>query len=1666
MPPAATTLRGALLVFGQNDPRWLEKVDRQLGNVLTGTDPSTSMHGVFGWIHPNSTLPQMVRRARQIAIEMLSSVDFSRTRLDLVTAVHTTTVAIAFFDEIRGVLATVPGLQIPPASAWHQEDHSFVSYLYSDDLPVPSAARTFEAHLADVTRWAADRGARVHRALHGANPDDGAALLDPEFAHETTARYAGAFSSSAAVVPEFMVWADTADADLTSRAVRWLSGRYYREPADGPLEHLRNANQAVLSQPLAGEPHLPTIDQLYVSPSFRTAEAGPSARLADDAWWSSEVPLRQNLDLLLAGHLNSPLATKAPMLLTGEAAAGKSTVAMMLAAFPPAGDPAVVRVPLGRANPDVPVAEQVEQALRHLTNGRVTWDDLASHVSVVVLDGLDELLPSEPNTHYLSEVVRFQQQEASRDRPVAVVVTSRLSALDQVLIPDGVPVVRLERFDETQTRAWVAQWNQATANTPRRPLSADTVLDHGLLARQPQLLFLTARHLTDPSAPEWAADLTTAGLLERLNHLCAPGVGVEPRMLGVAALGMFNRGREWLFEEEFHADLTELGYEIPDPLSYLVRSDPLVDFQIASLLLTMLVQADDERLFTLLTRRSLAARPSISRMMTDVARSRSAHDPRWTTIVWETLVRISGRLRPGDQVLSTNLTLLRLIIKPAGGSTEPESSGSGVEFVHSAQIVGSKPIGQITWSADGQMLTVNSGRRITFWQTADTPPRERGSFLDATDVAWHPTQPIAAIVRRRSDPDELGESPLNDHEVVLVRFNDWTDSQLRVARAGSRISWSPDGEVLALLDSYELRIIDVTSGRTLRQHQFGGAPGQFGVYVPKPRWTRDGQHLVVVHRRNTHLLRRSDMTRIWRRRLRLEALEIFVSDETHAVGVFTAPDNSLVEIRDLATDKAVVLLSEHSGPVVSAKFSPKGSFLATLAKDNTMKIWRCRDWQCVATVEREDVQRRGGLAFHPTKPLLAVKDGNKIDVVRLDHRVLDDIGPARTTRRYTNAKVVLVGDTGVGKSGLGLVLSGRPFAPTESTHGRNVWTFEKTYATLPSSDVQTRETLLWDLAGQPRYRMVHQLHLNEVAVALVVFDARSETDPFAGVQYWSRALKQARRLDGANAVRMRVYLVAARADRGTAAVSRERILETTKAFGFDGYLETSAKEGWGVDDLVRAVREGIDWDALPVVSSNELFEAIKDFVIEEKQQGRILSTVDDLVHSFRRAQLDAPPVEELNERFAACLGRLESVGVVRRMSYGDYVLLRPELLDSYASSLVQAARDEPDGLGFVKEDDALEGNFRIPKDERLTNPQQERILLNAVVQELLRREIALKEVTDREVDLIFPSQFTRERPDAPQLPGQDVVFTFDGPLYSIYSTLAVRLSHSRFFEKDEMWHNSATYQADAGRCGIAIREVEEGKGELAVFYDEHVVPLVRKQFEAYVGEHLEQRAGEVVTRRVRACQGCGYTIPDDLVRGRISRGKHKMTCPQCDDFVIALVDEPDGVDVRPAVAEMNSNANAQRDQDVAATTLKGKREAGDYDVFLSHNVKDKPQVLKIAAELEDRGILPWLDVHDIQPGTRWQQEMAKGIEKSRSAAVLIGPAGPGPWHEAEMELINEWSARNKSRKVIPVILEGTEDDPELPGFLRVWSTVDMRTADPDPIEQLVWGITGRHPRWD
>lgn len=147
----------------------------------------------------------------------------------------------------------------------------------------------------------------------------------------------------------------------------------------------------------------------------------------------------------------------------------------------------------------------------------------------------------------------------------------------------------------------------------------------------------------------------------------------------------------------------------------------------------------------------------------------------------------------------------------------------------------------------------------------------------------------------------------------------------------------------------------------------------------------------------------------------------------------------------------------------------------------------------------------------------------------------------------------------------------------------------------------------------------------------------------------------------------------------------------------------------------------------------------------------------------------------------------------------------------------------------------------------------------------------------------------------------------------------------------------------------------------------------------------------------------------------------------------------------------------------AAQRVQQRRAAGQFDVFLCHNAADKPAVRALARQLLDRGILPWLDEWELPPGQPWQRLLEQQIGRIGSAAVCIGPAGFGRWHEMEMRgFIDEFN-----RRELPVIsvllLPPGAPNPDLPLFLRHFTWVDFRSAEPDPMDRLAWGVTGQRP---
>ncbi len=650
-----------------------------------------------------------------------------------------------------------------------------------------------------------------------------------------------------------------------------------------------------------------------------------------------------------------------------------------------------------------------------------------------------------------------------------------------------------------------------------------------------------------------------------------------------------------------------------------------------------------------------------------------------------------------------------------------------------------------------------------------------------------------------------------------------------------------------------------------------------------------------------------------------------------------AMDDTTVRVWNVRRRRQETVLEGHLKPVVATAFSADMRMLATQGIDGVVRLWRTDSWRMVARIDKCEPGGSECLSFHPKAPILATtgKTSSRVKIWQLDlaKLLVEEREEGITT--YRNAKVVLVGDSGVGKSGLGLRLLNKDFSATESTHGRYVYSFRQDTIDPPGGGgKELRESLLWDLAGQPGYRLIHQLHLDEVAVAMVVFDCKNPVDPFAGVSHWDRALETARQGQGGE-IPLTKFLVAGRVDRGSIAASPSAIQEKRERHGFMQYFETSAREGWGIDELRKAVLDAIPWESLPRVASTRTFQSIKAYLVAQGKKKMLLASVDDLYQGFVTAVRKGKGGNELRQEFQACVRLLESRDVVRRLSFGDLVLLKPEYLDAYASAIVEAATASDEGLGRIAQDSVLAVDFRMSKSERIEDTGQERLLIMATIEDLLRREIALREFVDNRYHLILPSQITREFREIEENRRRFCIYEFDGPVMSVYATLVVRLSQSELFDGYEMWRNGAHfYDSDGHIAGVVVSEPEEGRGEFALIQDTGFDAGLAAKLEKVVEKHLSRwvSADNVRRRETIACQECGTTQPEELVAKRRELGRDFITCGVCDARVPLTVegaDQGETVSERD-VAAIERRADKAREREAGLTAAVAELNTGRF----------------------------------------------------------------------------------------------------------------------------------------
>lgn len=513
-------------------------------------------------------------------------------------------------------------------------------------------------------------------------------------------------------------------------------------------------------------------------------------------------------------------------------------------------------------------------------------------------------------------------------------------------------------------------------------------------------------------------------------------------------------------------------------------------------------------------------------------------------------------------------------------------------------------------------------------------------------------------------------------------------------------------------------------------------------------------------------------------------------------------------------------------------------------------------------------------------PFLACsgEEHNVIRIWELDEAVL--LGQAKENVNYTTAKLVLVGDSGVGKTGLGWRLAHGEFKEHASTHGQQFWPVSQ--LNLKRKDGTDCEAVLWDLAGQHVYRQVHSIFLDNVSAAMVLFDPTNRQEPLKGAQFWLEQLK------GKGALPPTV-LVGARVDRGAPALSQTELDQFCQRYGIKGgYISTSAMMGDGLDELLEILKAQIPWDEMTATVTTVTFKRIKDYVLslkEKTDRKGVLVTPDAL-----RAQLQATDSEWsfTDAEMMTAVGHLETHGYVSILSNSAgerFILLTPELLASLAASIMLLVDKNPRELGAISETELLGGNIPFDDLKGLDNDERQ-ILIDAAILRFLEHNICFRETLHDDTLLIFPSLIKQKRPLQDDLPAtDDISYVLRGRVENLYASLVVLLGYTPSFMRINQWQNQAQYEMREGEmCGFRMIEEREGEIEFVLYYGDAMQQSGRDKFQVLFEQFLYQRDVEVTRFPPVACSN-NHRLERNTVIRRVREGKNFAFCDECGEKV-------------------------------------------------------------------------------------------------------------------------------------------------------------------------------------
>lgn len=791
------------------------------------------------------------------------------------------------------------------------------------------------------------------------------------------------------------------------------------------------------------------------------------------------------------------------------------------------------------------------------------------------------------------------------------------------------------------------------------------------------------------------------------------------------------------------------------------------------------------------------------------------------------------------------------------------------------------------------------------------------------------------------------------------------------AQGVTTAAFGPTGETLMTGGrDNTVRLWDVVTGKALRtfeEHQ--GHITSVGFDPVKPMVvsaSADGW-LQLWDLTNGRLLRSLDHNRL--SQITVKSLAFHPRGTVLATGgnAFT------VQLWESTSYSLIRTLEGHTDRIDAVAFLSDGEFLASQSADGMVRLWNSRSWEPMAAMTLPRDLSAPVVVFHPKLPLLAMvaemptaqrEDGrNLIHICEMKLDVL--LSAKRKAIRsvhHMTAKIVLVGDSGVGKTGLGWRLAHGDFKEHASTHGQQFWVLDQ--LGRQRSDGTECEAILWDLAGQTDYRLTHALFVDDADLALVLFDPTDGRDPLHGVEFWLKQLRVVgtKLVDSQNACP--TILVGARSDRGDARLSSEELDEFCVKRGIvGGYLSTSALKGEGLGELLRKMRLLISWDEKPAIVTTITFKRIKDYVLQLKESPHHTQVI--VSRQFLREWLEETDDDWVftDAEMMTAVGHLANYGYVRilRTSKGEEViLLAPELLNNLAASFVLEARRNPLGLGSLEENRLVEGRYEFRELENL--PKEETaVLIDSVTLMFIEHNICFRETDPLggQSYLVFPELINMKGPTKEGGGSTDagVAYTVSGAVENVYASLVVLLGYSERFRRTKAkWRSQAQYEVGDGLiCGFRQDDEREGELDLVLYFGTNVGAPVRSLFQGLFESFLARRNLTVFRYEPVICEN-GHTINRAVVRERLRNRKDFTFCAECGEKApLYKPDEP------------------------IQLTQTDRRKVDDQRRFAERRTRFEQAVFQIMSFVKDRG----LDVPECFISYAWgDQEQERWVERT------------------------------------------------------------------------------------